>query len=141
MGKHISRLTMEAPAANVWAALTKPVLVKRWQYGSDLLTDWRVGSDIRFHSEWQGQVYEQWGKVLEVVPHERIRYSLFAPQPGLEDRPENYFVMTYTLDAQDDATTLTMEMDDNRPGAHGNEAADDGGDAVLAALKATAESL
>lgn len=46
MGKHISRLTMEAPAANVWAALTKPVLVKRWQYGSDLLTDWRVGSDI-----------------------------------------------------------------------------------------------
>jgi hypothetical protein len=49
--------------------------------------------------------------------------------------------MTYTLVEQDGATTLMMEMDDNRPGASGNEADDDGGEAVLAALKATAESL
>ncbi len=141
MAKNTSHVTIQAPAANVWATLTEPALVKKSQYGSGLVTDWHVGSGIRFHSEWQGQVYEQWGTVQEVISYQRIRYSFFALQPGLEDRPEHYFVMTYTLDEQDGATTVTIDMDDNRLGAHGGTAANADGKAVLAALKSTAESL
>ena len=81
------------------------------------------------------------GKVEEVIPNQRIRYSLFAPQPGLKDRPEHYFVMTYKLDEHDGATTVTIDMDDNRPGASDSKSADADGQAVLALLKATAESL
>ena len=62
MVKHTSRVTIKATAANVWATLPEPELVKQWQYGSELFTDWRVGSEIRFRSQWQGQIYEQWGK-------------------------------------------------------------------------------
>lgn len=139
--KNTSRLTIQAPASKVWAALTEPALVKQWQYGSDLVTDWSEGNAIRCHSEWQGRVCEQWGKVQAVVPCQRIQDSLFAPQPGLEDRPANYFVMTYTLDEQHGVTTLTIDMDDSRPAAGGADPADEGGQAVLRALKATAESL
>jgi len=134
------RLVIEAPAVRVWAVLTEPTLVKQWQYGSDLITDWRVGGDIRFRSAWNGQVFEQWGTIQEVVPYRRIRYSLFAPAPGREDRPENYFVMTYHLDEHQGATTLTFEMDDNRPPDGTTASADDGGSSVLAALKAVAEA-
>ncbi len=141
MVKHTSRVTIKATAANVWATLTEPELVKQWQCGSELFTDWRVGSEIHFRSQWQGQIYEQWGKVEEVIPNQRIRYSLFAPQPGLKDRPEHYFVMTYKLDEHDGATTVTIDMDDNRPGASDSKSADADGQAVLALLKATAESL
>ena len=77
--------------------LTKPALVKLWQYGSDLITNWEVGSIIRFRTEWEGKVFEQWGEVLEVKPPELLKYSLFAPRPGLEDKPENYFIMSYVL--------------------------------------------
>ena len=72
LAKNTSRVIIQAPARNVWAALTEPALVKQWRYGSDLSTDWRAGSDIRFHSEWEGQIYEQWGKVQAVIPYQRI---------------------------------------------------------------------
>lgn len=83
-----STITINAPAARVWDALTRPELVKDWQYGSQLVTDWQVGRPIRFRSEWQGQVFEQWGTVLEVEPNRMVKYSLFAPRPGLEEAGE-----------------------------------------------------
>lgn len=140
MAKNISQVTIDAPVSKVWDVITKPELVKQWQYGSDLTTDWQVGSDIRFHSEWQGSVYEQWGKVLEVVPHSMVRYSLFAPRPGLEDIPENYFVMTYTVEEQEDNTILTIEMNDNRSGSSVQESADEDGQSILTLLKSIAEA-
>ncbi|SEC35910.1 SRPBCC family protein [Paenibacillus sp. GP183] len=121
-------------------ALTKPELVKQWQYGSDLLTDWQVGSDIRFHSEWEGTVYEQWGKVLEMVQYNRIKYTLFAPRPGLEDKPENYFVMSYVLNEEGNNTLLTIEQNDNRPEAGVQESNGDDGQSVLSALKSIVEA-
>lgn len=120
--------------------LTDPRLVKQWQYGSDLDTDWTAGSPIRFTSEWQGNTFEQWGTALDVTAPERLRYSLFAPRPGVEDRPENYFTMTYRLDTEDGATLLTITQQDPReqPGQEPDQQDED--NPVLAALKAVAES-
>ena len=88
----------------MWGTLTKPEFVKLWQYGSDLVTNWEVGSDIKFRTEWEGKIFEQWGQVLEVRPLELLKYSLFAPRPGLEDKPENYLVMSYVLTTENDQT-------------------------------------
>jgi uncharacterized protein YndB with AHSA1/START domain len=140
MSTHTSRIMIHAPANRVWDAITKPELVKQWQYGSDLLTDWQVGSDIRFHSEWEGKVFEQWGKVLDVVPYKLIRYTLFAPRPGLEDKPENYFVMSYVLNEEGNNTLLAIEQNDNRPETGVQESHDDDGQSVLSALKSIAEA-
>ena len=109
-----SKVTINAPASKVWAALTTPELVKQWQYGSDVITDWKVGSPIKFHSEWEGQVYEQWGKILEVEPNKTLKYTLFAPRPDLEDKPENYFTMAYSLQEADGQTALTITQEDPR---------------------------
>jgi uncharacterized protein YndB with AHSA1/START domain len=117
MATNISTLRIEAPRENVWDALTNPELVKLWQYGSVLTTDWKVGGAIRFRSEWEGQVFEQWGTVLDVEPNVRLRYNLFAPRPDLEDRPENYFEMRYVLTELGGATQLEIFQVDNRPGA------------------------
>ena len=53
------------------------------------------------------------GKVLEVVPYELIRYSILAPASGLEDKPDNYAIMTYTLEDHGDATTVTIGLEDH----------------------------
>jgi len=37
------RVTITAPAAAVWDALTKPELVKQYLHGANLATDWKVG--------------------------------------------------------------------------------------------------
>src|SRR5216683_1166293 len=52
MAKNISTVVIKAPVQKVWDALTMPEFVKQWQYGSDLITDWKPGSDIRFRTEW-----------------------------------------------------------------------------------------
>ena len=117
MATNISRLTINASKEKVWHSLTNPDKVKAWQFGSDLITDWKVGNEIRFKSEWNGQIFEQWGTVVEFDPYEKLKYTLFAPRPDLEDKPENYFEMEYKLINIKNGTELTITQEDNRPGA------------------------
>jgi uncharacterized protein YndB with AHSA1/START domain len=139
MAKNISTITINASPKKVWDALTQPELVKLWQYGSELTTSWAIGSDIKFKAEWQGQVFEQWGKVLNIRPNALIRYSLFAPRPDLEDKPEHYFVMNYALKKVKNHTFLEITQEDDRPNAV--QKAPEGADnPVLQLLKKIAET-
>lgn len=134
---------MAAPEA-VWTALTVPALVARWQYGSVLATDWRVGGPLRFTTEWEGQIFEQWGTVLSFDEPTQLHYSLFAPRPGLADVPENYFTMTYALAREGDATTVTITHDDPRVSDEPDSGGENDGaesNPVLVALKDVAESI
>ncbi|MGN7356451.1 SRPBCC family protein [Paenibacillus sp. SAF-054] len=142
MSTSISSIRIHSAPSQVWAALTEPELVKQWQYGSILLTDWQVGSEIRFRNEWEGQTFEQWGSVLEYTPYTSLKYSLFAPRPGLEDQPENYFIMSYILTDESGSTLLRIEQQDNRPGssAEVTESSDEEGQSVLQLLKNLVET-
>jgi len=139
MATNTSTINIKAPVQKVWDALIMPDLVKQWQYGCDLVTNWAIGTDIKFRAEWERKVFEQWGKVLAFQPHTLIKYSLFAPRPGLEDKPENYFIMSYVLRDEKTHTQLEIIQEDNRPGAiqekpQGEE------NPVLQALKKIAEA-
>jgi uncharacterized protein YndB with AHSA1/START domain len=39
MATNISTILIKAPVHKIWEALTNPELVKKWQFGSDLITD------------------------------------------------------------------------------------------------------
>ena len=139
MAKNISTIIINAPIEKVWDTITKAELVKLWQYGSDLLTTWEIESEIKFRTEWEDKVFEQWGKVLEVKPNQLVRYSLFAPRPGLEDKPENYFIMNYILTAEGSSTKLEIVQEDNRPNAKQEEPQGEE-NPVLQSLKKVAET-
>ena len=128
-----------APASKVWLALTVPGLVKQWQYGSDLMTTWEPGSSIIFRNEWNGQVFEQKGTVLEFIPGSRLKYSLFFPSPGLEDIPENYFFMTYQLTESGGQTSVLFRQDDPRPAPPDASSGGEDGPDVLSSLKELVE--
>ncbi|UBM60304.1 SRPBCC domain-containing protein [Marinilongibacter aquaticus] len=117
MAKEISKVTIKAPIQKVWQALTSADWVKKWQFGSILETDWEEGHEIRFRTEWNGQTFAQWGKVLEYRPNDKLSYSLFAPKPGLEDKPEHYFKMTYLLTEEAEGTHLEIIKEDQKPDA------------------------
>jgi uncharacterized protein YndB with AHSA1/START domain len=140
MATNISSILINASEEKVWAVLTKPEQVKIWQYGSDLITNWEDNSDIRFKTEWQGKIFEQWGKVLEFKPFRLIRYSLFAPAPGREDIAENYFVMTYKLTPWNGRIKLDIIQEDDRPGAVQEDPQGED-NPLLQSLKSLAESL
>ena len=134
-----STVKILAPAAKVWRALTVPELVKQWQYGSELLTTWVPGTSIVFRNEWNGQVFEQKGSVLEFTPVSRVKYSLFFPRPDLRDIPENHFFMTYELTESGGITSLLFRQEDPRPSIPDASAAGDDGPDVLALLKELVE--
>jgi uncharacterized protein YndB with AHSA1/START domain len=134
-----SNVKIHAPAKKVWLALTSPELVKQWQYGSDLLTTWEIGTSIVFRNEWNGQVFEQKGTVLEFSPESRLKYSLFFPRPDLQDIPENYIFMTYELTESDEITALLVRQEDPRPFPPDESSGGDDGPDVLSDLKELVE--
>lgn len=139
MATNISKIIINTSPQKVWDALTKPELVKLWQYGSDLLTTWKIGSNIKFETKWEDKVFEQWGTVLEFTPISKIRYSLFAPRPDLKDITENYFEMIYSLSSINGQTLLEITQEDNRPNAvQENEQGEE--NPVLKMLKEIAET-
>ena len=135
-----SIINIVAPTRKVWLALTVPELVKQWQYGSDLLTTWEVGTPIVFRNEWNGQVFEQKGTVVEFSPESRLKYSLFFPRADLEDIPENHFFMTYELTESEGVTSLLVRQEDSRPSQPDESTAADEGPNVLSSLKELVEA-
>jgi uncharacterized protein YndB with AHSA1/START domain len=108
-----SSISIEAPADRVWEVITDPAAVKEFMFGADLETDWTEGSPIAWRGEWEGKPYEDKGEILEVAPGRKLVHTHFSPLGGQENKPENYHTLTWTLEDQGGATTLTLSQDNN----------------------------
>jgi uncharacterized protein YndB with AHSA1/START domain len=115
MATHRAEITINAAPKAVFEALTKPELVKLWQYDKELITNWQTGSEIKFRAEMGGNVLEQWGTVLDIRKNELVKYNLFTPRPDLEDKPKNYCVTSYILTSSGGKTNVEIIQEDNRP--------------------------
>ncbi len=107
---HLStyRTAVKAPVEKVWDALINPELVRQYFFGSQQESDWQVGSPITWSGVYEGQSYTDRGVVLEFHPHKKIAYSYLSSWSGLEDSPENYLLVTYTLHPLEAGTELTI---------------------------------
>jgi len=132
-------VTIDAPKAEVWDALTRPEKVKQYMHGTEMSTDWKEGSPISWKGEWKGKPYEDKGQVLEVQPQKRLSYTHWSPMGGSEDKPENYHTVTYELTGEDGKTTLTLRQDNNPTQEEANQMAENNWGPVLEGLKETAE--
>ncbi len=106
-------ILINAPAAKVWDALTQPDLIKQYLFGTEVTTDWKVGSPITYRGVWQGKPYEDKGKVLEVEPGRRIVSTFWSSLSGVPDQPEYYKTVQYELSNQGSAMRLTVTQDNH----------------------------
>ena len=102
------KLEFKAPKSKVWAALTKPEIIKQYFFGTNLVTDWKVGHSILWKGEWEGKAYEDKGTVLAFNPEDNLKYTYFSSFSGDEDKPENYRPITYQLKESNGVTELTI---------------------------------
>jgi uncharacterized protein YndB with AHSA1/START domain len=91
------RTTVKATPSAVWKALTTPSSLKQFFFGSDISTDWQVGSPIRFKGNWKGKPYEDKGNIQTFDREKRLAFTHWSPLSGMEDRPENYHVVSFDL--------------------------------------------
>jgi uncharacterized protein YndB with AHSA1/START domain len=108
-----STIAINAPASKVWDALTKPELIKQYLFGTEVTTDWQVGSPITYKGEWEGKAYEDKVKVLQIEKEKLLISTFWSSLSGLADIPENYKTVRYELSADDKGTRLTITQDNN----------------------------
>src|ERR1700722_1174748 len=84
-----------ASPEKVWKVLTTPDIIKEYLFGTETITDWKVGSEVIFQGEYQGHKYKDKGVIKENVLHKRISYSYWSSFSGTEDKPENYSIVSY----------------------------------------------
>jgi uncharacterized protein YndB with AHSA1/START domain len=136
----IKTLTIDASPARAWDALTDPAKVRQYMHGTDMSTDWKVGSKIAWKGEWKGKPYEDKGTVLAFEPERLLRYTHWSPMGGSEDRPENYHTVTYELTEDHGKTTVTLTQDNNATQDEADKMAADNWGPMLQGLKETAEA-
>ncbi len=98
-------IELNAEPSKVWEALTKPEIIKEYLFGTETITDWKVGSPIVFKGEYEDKKYQDKGVVRENEQNKILSYSYWSGFSGLEDKPENYSLVTYTLESSDDKKT------------------------------------
>ena len=133
------RITINGSVDAVWDALTKPELVKQYLHGTNMKTDWKVGSPITWSGEWKGKPYQDKGTVLEVKPKTLLKNTHWSPMGGSEDKPENYHTVTYILAEQNGKTLLTLKQDNNASQEEADKMAENNWGPVLEGLKAVVE--
>jgi uncharacterized protein YndB with AHSA1/START domain len=112
----LAQATVSTSAApeSVWRALTDPALVRQYFFGTNVETDWQVGSPITYRGEWEGKSYEDKGVVLEVDEPRRLVTSFFSPSSGLADAPENYQRVIFEITPKaGGGSTVTVTQDNN----------------------------
>lgn len=94
----IQSIKINSKAEKVWEILTDPEKIKIYLFGTETTTDWKVGSPILFQGNYNGQQYIDKGTVLETIENTLLSYHYWSGFSGLEDRPENYSLVTYKID-------------------------------------------
>ena len=105
--------TINAPASKVWEAITKPELIKKYLFDTDVVSDWKVGSPIVYRGKFQGKPFEDKGKILEIEPGKSLVSTHWSPMSGVPDLPENYHKVSYQLSERDGKTDVTILQDNN----------------------------
>lgn len=131
-------ININATIEKVWAALTDPAIIKQYFFGTDTHTDWEVGNPVKFTGTWEGKQYEDKGTVLENKRYKLLRYSYWSSMSGIEDKPENYVIVTYELAGTDGDVDLTVTQE-NIPDEKTKEHSQENWKKVLNGLKQVVE--
>ncbi len=106
-------IIINAPVSVVWGALVNPEQTKKYMFGCEALSDWKVGSPLLWKGEYEGKemIFVK-GHIVDIQPENFLAYTAIDPNSTIDDTPENYLTVTYTLSSEKGQTTLTVTQGD-----------------------------
>ena len=107
MTDYVATAETEVDAARdkVWAALTDPGQIKKYLFGSQVVTDWKQGSPIVWKGVYEGRKYEDKGEIVAIEPGRRLMVTHFSPLSGQEDRPRTITRSSMSLRSAEEGRT------------------------------------
>lgn len=118
----ISKITINAPAAKVWDALVNPEMTKKYMFGCEALSDWKIGSALLWQANYEGNdtVFVK-GFIVAITRGKQLKYTVIDPFATYPDIPENYLNVTYDLKESNGQTVLTVTQDGFENAAEGEK--------------------
>jgi uncharacterized protein YndB with AHSA1/START domain len=113
--KLIAKATVgiRAPVARVWNALVNAEIIREYMFGTHVISDWKVGSQIIWKGEWKGKAYTDKGIILQMIDQKLLQYNHFSPLSGLPETLENFHTVTIHLKEKKDITEIELSQDNN----------------------------
>jgi uncharacterized protein YndB with AHSA1/START domain len=106
-------IDIQAPVTKVWDALITPETIRRYMFGTEVVSNWNEGSSITWKGVWKDKAYEDKGTILKIEPAKLLQYTHFSPLSGDKDIPENYHTLTYRLSDEGGHTHVSLSQDNN----------------------------
>lgn len=105
-------IQINAGKAIVWDALVNPQLTKKYMFGCETVSDWRVGSPLFWNAFYEGkEATFVKGTIINIDPENLLVYTVIDPNAGMADIPQNYLKVTCALFEENDQTKLTISQD------------------------------
>lgn len=107
-------IQFNANKEEIWNLLTNPKMTKQYMFGCEVLSDWNVGNKIiwKGYTEDGKEVIYVKGEITEIIQGEKVSFTMFDPNIGIKDIPENYVNLTYELTELENRTRLTIVQGD-----------------------------
>ncbi len=108
------KVLFQSKAEKVWDLLINPNMTKRYMFGCEVLSDWKIGSPVHWKGKTEDgvEVIYVKGEVLEYQEGKKVTSSTFDPNADMADIPENYVNLTYELTESTEGTLLTIIQGD-----------------------------
>lgn len=140
-------ILIDADIAWVWDALVNPEQTKKYMFGCETVSDWKIGSSLLWQAMYEGKemVFVK-GIILDIKPNRLLKYSVIDPNTLMADIPENYLNVTYLLEEQNGQINLIISQDGFEDAADGEKRYKDvqnngeGWNPILVAIKKLVES-
>ena len=103
-------ITINAPPATVWAALTEPAIMQQWMAEGEIeiSTDWQIGQPMIIWGHLHRVKFENKGQVLQFQPQQLLQYTHLSSISRLPDEPASYTVIAFRLLPVAAQTALTL---------------------------------
>ena len=132
--KVLKTIEINADKSKVWDALINPEIIKQYFFGTETVSDWKTDSEIIFQGEYRGTKYRDKGNILKIESEKILQYNYWSGFSGLEDKEENYSIVTYELNDENGKTRLSLTQE-NFANEQSKEHADKNWDIVLNQMK------
>lgn len=132
------QIDIKASNEKVWDALTKPKEIKKYLFGTEAISDWKVESTLIFRGEFDRQEYVDKGIIQQFDVGEIFQYTYLSSFSGLEDKHENYHLITYILEDTNRGVSLNL-IHENIRDEKAQKHADENWDFVLKEIKQIVE--
>jgi uncharacterized protein YndB with AHSA1/START domain len=106
-------VSISSSASKVWDVLTNPKQTKKYMFGCETVSNWKAGSSLLWKGVFNGQeMVAVKGNIIKIEPGKFLSYTTIDPNSGIEDKPENYLTVTYSLNEKNGKTDLTVTQGD-----------------------------